>query len=64
MECIFSTLKTEHLSRKIYRTRYDLGADVFDSIGRSIIQSVCIDQCGYLSPVQFENSLSALRMCP
>lgn len=34
MESFFSTLKTERLSKKYYRTRDDLRADVFDYIER------------------------------
>jgi len=34
MESFFSSLKTERLSRKVYRTREDARADVFDSIER------------------------------
>jgi len=34
MESFFSTLKTERLNKKHYRTRDDLRADVFDYIER------------------------------
>ena len=34
MESFFSSLKTERLSRKVYRTREDARADVFDYIER------------------------------
>lgn len=34
MESFFSTLKTERLSKKHYRTRDDLRADVFDNIAK------------------------------
>jgi putative transposase len=59
MESFFSTLKTERLSRKIYRTRDDLRADVFDYIERFYNPKRMHSTIGYLSPMQFENLLSA-----
>lgn len=59
MESFFSTLKTERLSRKIYRTRDDLRADVFDYIERFYNPKRMHSTIGYLSPVQFENLRSA-----
>jgi putative transposase len=34
MESVFSSMKTERLSRKVYRTREQASADVFDYIER------------------------------
>ena len=59
MESFFATLKTERLSRKIYRTRDDLRADVFDYIERFYSPKRIHSTIGYLSPVQFENLRSA-----
>jgi putative transposase len=55
MESFFSTLKTERLSRKYYRTRDELRADVFDYIERFYNPKRRHSTIGYLSPVQFEN---------
>ncbi|WP_422388884.1 IS3 family transposase [Keguizhuia sedimenti] len=55
MESFFSTLKTERLSRKHYRTRDELRADVFDYIERFYNPRRRHSTIGYLSPVQFEN---------
>jgi putative transposase len=55
MESVFSTLKTERLSKKHYRTRDDLRADVFDYIESFYNPRRRHSTIGYLSPVQFEN---------
>ena len=55
MESFFSTLKTERLSRKHYRTRDELRADVFDYIERFYNPKRRHSTIGYISPVQFEN---------
>jgi putative transposase len=55
MESFFSTLKTERLSRKYYRTRDDLRADVFDYIERFYNPQRRHSTLGYISPMQFEN---------
>lgn len=55
MESFFSTLKTERLSKKHYRTGGDLRADVFDCIERFYNPRRRSPTIGYLSPVQFEN---------
>ena len=55
MESFFSTLKTERLSKKHYRTRDDLRADVFDYIERFYNPRRRHSTIGYISPVQFEN---------
>lgn len=55
MESFFSTLKTERLSRRHYRTRNDLRADVFDYIERFYNTKRRHSTIGYISPVQFED---------
>jgi len=55
MESFFSTLKTERLSRKHYRTPDELRADVFDYIERFYNPKRRHSTIGYISPVQFEN---------
>ena len=53
MESFFSTMKTERLSRKLYRNRDGLRADVFDYIERFYNPKRRHSTIGYISPVQF-----------
>ena len=55
MESFFSTLKTERLGRRQYRTRDELRADVFDYIERFYNLKRRHSTIGYISPVQLEN---------
>ena len=55
MESFFSTMKTERLSRRHYRTRNDLQADVFDYIERFYNPKRRHSTIGYISPAQFED---------
>ena len=55
MESFFSTLKTERTSRKVYRTRDEARADVFDYIERFYNKRRRHSTLGYLSPLEFEN---------
>jgi putative transposase len=55
MESFFSTLKTERLGRRQYRTRNELRADVFDYIERFYNPKRRHSTIGHISPVQFEN---------
>jgi putative transposase len=55
MESFFLTLKTERLTKKHYRTRDDLRADVFDYIERFYNPRRRHSTIGYISPIQFEN---------
>jgi putative transposase len=55
MESFFSTLKTELLGRRQYRTRNQLRADVFDYIERFYNPKHRHSTIGYISSVQFEN---------
>lgn len=59
MESFFSTLKTERLSKKHYRTRDDLRADVFDYIEGFYNPRRRHYTIGYISPVQFDNQKCA-----
>ena len=54
MESFFSSLKTERTARKIYRTRNEAKADVFDYIERFYNAIRRHSTIGYLSPVEFE----------
>lgn len=54
MESFFSSLKTERTARKVYRTRDDARADVFDYIERLYNPRRGHSTLDYLSPVEFE----------
>jgi putative transposase len=54
MESFFSTLKTERTARKVYRTRDQARADVFDYIERFYNPQRRHSTIGYLSPNEFE----------
>jgi putative transposase len=54
MESFFSSLKTERTARKIYRTRNETKADVFDYIQRFYNPKRLHSTIGYLSPMEFE----------
>ena len=54
MESFFSTLKTEGTTRKIYRTRDQARADVFDYIERFYNVRRRHSTLRYLSPIEFE----------
>ena len=54
MESFFSSLKTERTARKIYRTRDEARADVFDYIERFYNTKRRHSTIGYLSPMEFE----------
>jgi len=55
MESFFSSLKTERTARKIYRTRDDARADVFDYIERFYNRKRRHGYVGNVSPVHYEN---------
>src|SRR5580765_4967427 len=57
MESFFSSLKTERTAGKIYRTRNEARADVFDYIERFYNATRCHSTIGYLSPVEFERKV-------
>ena len=54
MESFFSSLKTERVRRKTYRTRQQARADVFDYIERFYNPRRRHSTIGYLSPITFE----------
>ncbi len=54
MESFFSSLKTERTASKVYRTRDQAGADVFDYIERFCNAVRRHSTPGYLSPIEFE----------
>jgi transposase InsO family protein len=54
MESFFSSLKTERIGRKVYRTRPAARADVFDCIERFYNTIRRHSTIGYLSPIEFE----------
>ena len=54
MESFFSSLKTERTARKVYRSRGQAKADVFDYIERFYNPRRRHSTLGYLSPVEFE----------
>ncbi len=54
MESFFSSLKTERTVRRVYRTRDQARADVFDYIERFYNPFRRHSTLGYLSPIEFE----------
>ena len=57
MESFFSLFKTERTANKIYRTRDEARADVFDYIERFYNTTRRHSTIGYLSPVEFERKV-------
>ncbi|WP_092990593.1 IS3 family transposase [Rhizobium sp. NFR03] len=57
MESFFSSLKTERTARKVYRSRNDARADVFDYIERFYNPKRRHSTLGYLSPNDFETKV-------
>jgi putative transposase len=54
MESFFSSLKTERPARKIYRSRNEAKANVFDYIERFYNPKRRHSTIGYMSPMEFE----------
>ena len=54
MESFFSTLNTERTSRKVYRTRDEARADVFDYIERFYNARRRHSTLDYLTPLEYE----------
>ena len=54
MESFFSSLTTERTAQKVYRTRDEARADVFDCIERFCNPRRRHLKPGYLSPMEFE----------
>ena len=63
MESFFSSLKTERTARKVYRTRDQARADVFDYIERFYNPRRRHSTIGYLSPMQFEREQGVSLSC-
>ena len=57
MESFFSSLKTERVGRKAYRTRDEARADVFDYVERFYNTIRRHSTIGYVSPVEFERKV-------
>ena len=54
MESFFSSLKKERIGKKVYRTRNDARADVFDYIECFYNAKRRHSTIGYRSPMEFE----------
>jgi putative transposase len=59
MESFFSSMKTERVARKVYRTRDEARADVFDYIECFYNPRRRHSTLGYVSPTEFENARRA-----
>jgi putative transposase len=59
MESFFSSMKTERMARKVYRTREEIRADVFDYIERFYNPVRRHSTLGYVSPIEFEKARRA-----
>ncbi len=59
MESFFSSLKTERTARKVYRTRDQARADVFDTVERFYNPRRRHSTIGYLSPMEFERKAAS-----
>ena len=59
MESFFSSMKTERIARKVYRSREQARADVFDYIERFHNPRRRHSTLGYVSPIQFEKAQEA-----
>jgi len=59
MESFFSSLKTERIARKIFRTRDQARADVFDYVERFYNPTRRHSTNGYISPMEFERIAAA-----
>ncbi len=57
MESFFKSLKTERTDRKIYRTRADAKADVFNYIEVFYNGKRRHSTIGYISPIRFEQQM-------
>ena len=56
-------MKTERTARKVYRTRDEAKADVFDYIERFYNLKRRHSKIGYLSPMEFEMQAANLSTC-
>lgn len=58
-ESFFSSMKTERVARKVYRTRDEARADVFDYIECFYNPRRRHSRLGYVGPIEFENARRA-----
>lgn len=56
-ELFFSSLKSEHTGAKVYRTRDEAKADVFDNVERFYNPRRRPSTLGFLSPVEYEEQV-------
>jgi putative transposase len=54
MESFFSSLKTERIRNRVYRTRDDARADLFDYIERFYNRARRHSKLEYMSPMEYE----------
>ena len=59
MESFYSSLKTERVARKVYRTRNHGRVDVFDYVERFYNPTRRHSTIGYVSPMEFERIAAA-----
>jgi putative transposase len=59
MESFFSSLKTERTARKVFRTREQARAEVFDYVERFYNPTRRHPTLGYVSPIAFEKAREA-----
>lgn len=59
MENFFSSVKTDRIARKVYRTGAEARADVFDCIKRVNNPTPLHSTLGYVSPIEFEKAQEA-----
>ena len=64
MESFFSTLKIERVFRSKYKTRDEIGVDIFDYIERFYNPRRRHSTLNGLSPVEFEKRYASLTVCP
>ena len=61
MESFFSSLKIERVNRRVYATREEAKADVFDYVERFYNPRRRHSTLGYLSPVEYENAVGSAQ---
>jgi hypothetical protein len=61
MESFFSSLKIERMNRRVYATRDEAKADVFDYVERLYNPRRRHSTLGYLSPVEYENAMGSAQ---
>jgi putative transposase len=59
MESCFSSLKTERIGKKVYRTRAQAKADVFDHVKCFYNPTRRHSTMGYLRPIDFKREAGA-----